>query len=962
MAELKGNIVAVENLTGNIGAGVQYYKGDKGDSITLGEPTIAISTVGPEEPAAATVAVTGDDSTKVFAFTFQIPTGVGPKGDIGEAFMYEDFTPEQLTALTGPKGDKGDVGDKGIQGDIGKAFVYSDFTAEQLIALTGPKGDKGDVGDTGAKGDKGDTGIQGIQGSIGETGPKGEQGVQGIKGDTGSQGLQGIQGETGEQGDKGDAFLYADFTTEQLAALKGEKGDTGEQGAQGTDGAKGEAFVYSDFTVEQLAALKGPKGDTGEQGTNGIDGATGDKGDAFLYADFTTEQLTALKGPKGDVGTAAEIIVGTVETGYPGTDVAVHNSGNAQLAILNFTIPQGLKGNTGDTGAQGIKGDMGAQGIQGIQGPIGETGLKGDKGDAFLYADFTTEQLAALVGPQGAKGDKGDTGSQGIQGIQGIQGETGPAGADGTGGTVEGIDELFAHLDVSICNEAGAHNFRYYNGVFSYLVDSAWIDIEVGGGGGAISLPPMDVSDFKITIANTKLILNWKDPDDTVVSGQTIVTWAGTKIVRKAGSAPINETDGVLIYDNQIRNAFAATGLTDTGLVNDITYYYQAFPYSSDGVINTNVENRISGVPIAMTTYGIRIDTTNSNPETAVTYTDDAVGMVGGSTDWNSVFPFNMIKPCLLKAGVVQYYLNPSDYSKKADGTAANITTGVDGDVMIEIPKIAYMIYTEGDYVYIKITDAPSAKNIDSRYCYYAHTRETEGDRNNLYVGAYLGYNKSGILKSLSNNNPTGNQPIDSFRWWAQSNGTGYDLLSFYPLTLLQCLYLIRYKNLDSQTALGRGYTDGNASPRTLGETNAKGMYYGETTGKLQMKFLGIEDFWGNLKCFIDGLYSNASLNMMTAFKSFNNTANGYTNRGVGSSSAGSMNKIQGTSETGFIPKENSGSSSTYFSDFSGWKPSRVPVFGGDWGAGSACGAFSLYVDITVDSKAENMGGRLMYL
>ncbi len=36
----------------------------------------------------------------------------------------------------------------------------------------------------------------------------------------------GPQGPKGEKGDKGDAFTYADFTAEQLAALKGEKGDT----------------------------------------------------------------------------------------------------------------------------------------------------------------------------------------------------------------------------------------------------------------------------------------------------------------------------------------------------------------------------------------------------------------------------------------------------------------------------------------------------------------------------------------------------------------------------------------------------------------------------------------------------------------------------------------------------------------------------------------------------------------
>ena len=55
------------------------------------------------------------------------------------------------------------------------------------------------------------------------------------------------------KGEKGDAFVYANFTSEQLAALKGEKGD---------------AFTYSDFTAEQLAALKGEKGDKPIKGTD----------------------------------------------------------------------------------------------------------------------------------------------------------------------------------------------------------------------------------------------------------------------------------------------------------------------------------------------------------------------------------------------------------------------------------------------------------------------------------------------------------------------------------------------------------------------------------------------------------------------------------------------------------------------------------------------------------------------
>ena len=64
----------------------------------------------------------------------------------GDAFTYEDFTPEQLAALKGPKGDKGDQGPQGIQGIQG---IQGEKGAD---GAQGPKGDKGDQGDKGADG------------------------------------------------------------------------------------------------------------------------------------------------------------------------------------------------------------------------------------------------------------------------------------------------------------------------------------------------------------------------------------------------------------------------------------------------------------------------------------------------------------------------------------------------------------------------------------------------------------------------------------------------------------------------------------------------------------------------------------------------------------------------------------------------------------------------------------------
>ena len=129
-----------------------------------------------------------------------------------------------------------------------------------------------------------------------------------------------FKGDKGDKGEPGKPFTYADFTPEQLAALKGEKGDKGDPGE------KGKAFTYADFTEAQLAALKGPKGDQGEKGS---------------------------QGEKGTPGAAATITIGTVTTGAPGTDASVENAGTSAAATLNFTIPRGAKGEKGDTGAKG---------------------------------------------------------------------------------------------------------------------------------------------------------------------------------------------------------------------------------------------------------------------------------------------------------------------------------------------------------------------------------------------------------------------------------------------------------------------------------------------------------------------------------------------------------------------------------------------------------------------------------
>ncbi len=49
------------------------------------------------------------------------------------------------------------------------------------------------------------------------------------------------------------------------------------------------------------------------------------------------------------------------------------------------------------------------------------------------------------------------------------------------------------------------------------------------------------------------------------------------------------------------RNQYAISPLTVTGLTNGTTYYVAFFPVSTDGAVNTNTANRITGVPNRLT-------------------------------------------------------------------------------------------------------------------------------------------------------------------------------------------------------------------------------------------------------------------------------------------------------------------------------------------------------------------------
>lgn len=358
-------------------------------------------------------------------------------------------------------------------------------------------------------------------------------------------------------------------------------------------------------------------------------------------------------------------------------------------------------------------------------------------------------------------------------------------------------------------------------------------------------------------------------------------------------------------------------------------------------------------------TYTVRIDLNNSDPETACEYMDNAVGKTPGYDGWKDTKIIKNIKPCVLNNGAVQYYLQKDNYTLKEDGTAS-VLDGTDGDVMVEIPKIGYRIWNDENYQYVSITDDSNKEG----YCYYAHSLNSVGDCSKLYIGAYLS-NMNG--RSYSGQTPGYSLDLNENRDLATAIGSNYSLFSFYSLTLLQCLYVIIYKNLDSQTALGQGYTRGNDRINT-GGTNSNTFCYGSTSDSQQVKFLGIEDFYGNELYWVDGLYCDSNMNIKTDYKnsvftgSNGNNFQFSTTSGLTSSIIGYISQIQGTNETGFIPRVTSGGNAdTYYCDYGVLYAGYFGCFGGSWNDGANAGAFRLQVSFSASRAYSYLGARLQY-
>ena len=425
--------------------------------------------------------------------------------------------------------------------------------------------------------------------------------------------------------------------------------------------------------------------------------------------------------------------------------------------------------------------------------------------------------------------------------------------------------------------------------------------------------------------------------------------------------------------------------------------------------------------------YGFHIDPDESDPADCVTYLADAVGMTPaamGTTafsygSWENAF--FMPRPCMLKFdGTVDYYLDPTDYTKKADGTASDIADlSYGGNAMMEFPLIWYK-FVQGTasgegYFYC------SNKKVDDTYKCWSNMDCNGNIINHFYMPIYNGATYDGKMRSLSgitlapwntiaysasstyavgdkvnyggkmykcitavetaeafdsakweqfafNGNTSGTEEITQ----ATANNTT-DKVEWYidqwcDRVLINGLLVLMGKSLDTQGAFGRGIDSGSQATKeayVTGSLNDKGLFYGSTAnGNTAIKTFGMENWWAyewRRTAGLIGGANNTYLYKMTASTADGSTASAYNTNGSGYLSVGNK-----PTTNSYIKKMQFGlfgflpievdSYSTQYYKDYYYNGTGFALVGGRSSGGAQCGAFCAVLDRGVTDRVWYFG------
>jgi hypothetical protein len=210
--------------------------------------------------------------------------------------------------------------------------------------------------------------------------------------------------------------------------------------------------------------------------------------------------------------------------------------------------------------------------------------------------------------------------------------------------------------------------------------------------------------------------------------------------------------------------------------------------------------------------------------------------------------------------------------------------------------------------------------------------------------------------------------------------------MDFDLYSAVQLLYLIEYGSFYSQSVLSAGITNcaatwaaynnyypiaktgnGNAIGNASGaNAHAVGSVCADILTDGYFKYRGIENPYGHIWKFVDGININDGLNYISNTSSSwaDDTGTNYTNTGITNSTTSEYQTTLNYYSRGFLPATTGspGTSTAYITDYywyaSGW---RVAIVGGAADYGAYAGFFCFYAHYVASSLDQYVGARAAF-
>lgn len=318
-------------------------------------------------------------------------------------------------------------------------------------------------------------------------------------------------------------------------------------------------------------------------------------------------------------------------------------------------------------------------------------------------------------------------------------------------------------------------------------------------------------------------------------------------------------------------------------------------------------------------------------------------------------------------------------------GDAGYTEDGSNGQVMVKIPKFYYKVTPDSDGgldgVNIRKCTWEISDTADYGFALHPAFYDASGNEIDYFLyGAFNGvgqrdsaygasYNTtSDKLSSVAGSSmlPVNNLTRATARTMATNRGVGWYSAGVKQTMAVQMLMAVEY-GFNSQIGIGQGVVSASAAT-----------YAGQTTGNVTsgtqdnkttpVNWRGIENFWGNVWDWIDGLnIDNRNPYFCNSYTFADDTATGYTQIGFDIPSSNNFISALGYDSNNdwiMLPSEASGASATsaigdYLNQKWAWRVARL---GGSWANDSSAGAFCWSYSDNSSTVESTIGARVMFV